>query len=394
MSRLSFSICLLTIATFLSAQTYVWKDGLPMLTDPDSITFVKPEMGAKVWNIKEATNSQSIYYRYLTKDYQGKPIWLSAMLFLDKKQMTSKHIQTMAMYNHYTIMRADEAPTCDNWDLQMAAQAFGMAIVSPDYEGFGESCDRLQAYCFAEANARACIDATLAAREWLLAQGYTLADSIVNFGYSQGGQTTVAALKLSQTEYKDRIRFIHSIAGAGPFDLTLTYRKFLEWKTIGQMAAMPLMLVTINELLGLKLNYNDLFQKPLSTNWKMWILSKKYNTDEASQLLAADSIQKFMAPAYCDSTTAEARTIIHYTDSLDFFRGWIPDPDTRLSLYHSKKDDVVPFENSRNLYHFLQQHGCNNVTIDSTSLTSTHLSSGTLFFLLLSNEFAKLKNGN
>lgn len=390
MSRLFSSICLLLTAAFLSAQTYVWKGGRPVLSDPDSITFVKPDMGAAIREITEYSGTLTIRYLFLTKDYQGNPQWQSALLYLDSKQVASKHVSAMAMYNHYTIMSANDAPTAGVWDLQLAAQAYGMAVVCADYEGFGETIDRPQAYCFAEANARASIDAVLAAREWLVAQGYTLSDSIVNYGYSQGAQTTVAAIKLSQTEYKNRIRFLHSVAGDGPYDLRLTYNKFLEWQKVGQVAAMPLMVITLNELFGLKLNYKDLFLKPLDTGWKIWFLSKKFNTDEAAQLMGVDSIRQFIAPAYCDTATAEMRALLQCTDNLDFTRGWTPDSDTRLAIYHSKADDTVPFENGRELYRFFQSNGCSSVTMDSTTLYNNHLQSGTMFLYALSKELSAL----
>ena len=33
------------MATFVSAQIYVWKDGNVLLENPDSVTFVEPDLG-------------------------------------------------------------------------------------------------------------------------------------------------------------------------------------------------------------------------------------------------------------------------------------------------------------------------------------------------------------
>jgi hypothetical protein len=119
----------------------------------------------------------------------------------------------MAMCNHYTITRSDECPTSPTREFELPdiLVPIGFTVVSSDYEGFGETGDRVQAYCFGEANARASIDALLAAREWLQSSGYTLSDSIINYGYSQGGQTTVAAIKLSQSEYRGKVHFMIGI---------------------------------------------------------------------------------------------------------------------------------------------------------------------------------------
>ena len=183
------------MATFVSAQIYVWKDGNVLLENPDSVTFVEPDLGLQVTD--EISNGL-MSFKYQTKDNNGMPIWMSATLQLTPAQLSSKRMGKMAMYNHYSIMSADEAPTAGKSDLQLAPYAMGMAVVSADCQGFGETDNMMQAYyCFGEANARASIDALLAAREWLLSEGYTLGDTILNYGYSQGGQTTVAAVKLS-----------------------------------------------------------------------------------------------------------------------------------------------------------------------------------------------------
>ena len=381
-----FAICT------LNAEIYVWKGGLPILSDPDSITFVKPEMSAQVQDIEDkGSQGFAIRYLFLTKDYMGKPQWQSALLNLTADQYASKHIGKMVLYNHYTIMRDGECPTAGElWDMQMVPFFQGFAVVSADYEGFGATADRPQAYCFGEANARASIDALLAAREWLRNEGYTLSDTIVNIGYSQGGQTTIAALKLSQTEYKGKVHFLKSIAGDGPYFLSLTYQKYIEWEENKMPSALTLTFITLNELLHLGLKYKDVFIGKLADSYKMWFLSKKFDTTESSTLIEADSIKYFVQPAYCDSTTQEAKKILHIADSLDFTKGWTPDKDTNLKIYHSKNDEVVPFENGRELYQFFQRQGCEKVAIDSTSLSSAHQIAGQSFAISLMQEFTQL----
>lgn len=390
MRRIFIIFSLFIFHLSLSAQTYVWKAGKPLVVNPDSITFVEPDMGLQVVEASETSDSYDVKFLYLTQDYMGRPQWQSALLQLSTNQVQSKHIGVMALYNHYTIMSAAECPTAGNTDMQKAALAKDFAVVSADYEGFGETSDKIQAYCFGEANARSSIDALLAAREWLVGQGYTLSDSIINFGYSQGGQTTVAEVRLSQTEYRGRVHFLKSIAGAGPYDLTLTYKTYMEWKKLGMAAVLPLTVITLNELYGLGLAYDRMFQSPLSSNWKTWFVSKKFTMDEASELLGSDSLPDFIQPEYLDPTSAETKQMTAYTDRLNVMQGWTPDADTRLQIYHSQQDDVVPFGNSRELYRFFENQGCNNVTIDSVSLNLGHETSGMMFIIALMKEFNAL----
>lgn len=377
-----FNIVLLCAAMSASAQTYVWKNGHVLVEDPDSITFVQPEMGLQVYDSLDGDSHFDYLFTYPTTDHAGKPCVMSAVLSLPSDKKASKHIGKMALHSHYTILRSDEAPSAGQvFDLQSIGLSKGMAVVSADYEGFGATGDRTQAYCYAEANARASIDALLAAREWLIKQGYTIGDSILNYGYSQGGQAAMAALKLSQTEYRGRVHFAKTIAGAGPYDLRLTFRKFLDWQKIGMPAVLPMSMVTLNDLYDLGIKDKEAFLEPLASNMKSWIISKKFSLTEFRELLGTDSIAKFMQPAYCDSTTAQMQRVLSYVDRMRFTDDWTPDPDSDIKLYHSLNDDIVAPENSTQMYQWLVSKGVEHVVLDTTSLTGTHLGSGTYFLL-------------
>lgn len=377
-----YTIVLLCAAMSASAQTYVWKDGHALIEDPDSITFVKPDRVLQVYDSVDNSSHFDYLFTYRTVDHAGKPCVMSAVLSLPSAKKASKQVGKMALYNHYTILRSNEAPsTGGEFDLQTIGMGKGMAVVSADYEGFGATGDRVQAYCYAEANARASIDALLAAREWLVQQGYTVGDSILNYGYSQGGQTAMAALKLSQTEYRGRVHFVKTIAGAGPYDLRITFRKFLEWKRIGMPAVLPMSMMTLNELYQLGIKDKEAFLEPLASNMKSWIVSKKFSLSEFTALLGTDSIAKFMQPAYCDSTSAEMKRVLSYVDKLRFIDDWTPDADTDVKLYHSLKDDIVAPENSQMLYEWLVSKGVEKAVLDTSSLTGTHLGSASYFLL-------------
>lgn len=367
------------------AQTYVWKNGHPLVEDPDSITFVKPDMGLQVLQSEPGSTMTKMNFLYLTKDYEGKPIWMSAQMLIPNNHVESKHISKMAMCNHYTITRSDECPTSPTRELDLPdiLVPLGFTVVSSDYEGFGETGDRVQAYCFGEANARASIDALLAAREWLQSNGYTLSDSIINYGYSQGGQTTVAAIKLSQSEYRGKVHFMKSFAGAGPYDLRLTYRKFLEWGRIGQPVVLPLTIITVNELMNMGLDYNTVFLNPLASNVKSWIISKKFNTDELKVLIGNDSVKYYMQPAYLDSTNASIEVVLREVDKHRLTTGWVPDADTDIKIFHSLHDDIVAPENSVDMYNFFVKNGVTTAALDTTSLTGLHTPSGTTFAMTL-----------
>lgn len=378
----------LSICTF--AQTYVWKKGLPIAEDPDSITFVKPDFGPRVQEAK-GTYNPSFDFIYLTRDHEGKPVWQSARLMLMADQVASKRINKMALYNHYTISRSDQCPTEGLLDLQAAALTMGYAVVSADYEGFGETGDRLQAYCYGETNARASIDALLAAREWLIQEGYTLGDTIINYGYSQGAQTTVAAVKLAQSEYRGRVHFMKTIAGAGPYDLGLTYKKFLQWGSIAQSIVLPLTVITVNELEGVGMKYPEVFKGNLASNVKSWVISKKFDTNELDDLIGSNTLTDYIQPIYLDSTSTETKKLMQLVGKQRLTTGWTPDADTDILLMHSLKDDIVAPENTVEMYRLFEENGVSNARLDTTSLTSGHLQSGMSFIMSVLTEIRHLE---
>ena len=94
MKKILFSLVLSIMATFVSAQIYVWKDGNVLLENPDSVTFVEPDLGLQVTD--EISNGL-MSFKYQTKDNNGMPIWMSATLQLTPAQLSSKRVGKMAM---------------------------------------------------------------------------------------------------------------------------------------------------------------------------------------------------------------------------------------------------------------------------------------------------------
>ena len=76
-----------------------------------------------------------------------------------------------------------------------------------------------------DTNAQTSIDALLAARQLLPELGIKFAlgkdRQVFNMGYSQGAQTAIGVLKVASEKYPD-LRFTHTFAGGGPYDMRQT----------------------------------------------------------------------------------------------------------------------------------------------------------------------------
>ena len=110
----------------------------------------------------------------------------------------------LLLYNHFSVYRADECPSKGDLKMQKLIAGSGLITISADYYGFGITEDKLQAYCISSVNAQASVDALLAAKELLPTLGYSWNDDILfNIGYSQGGQTSMAVVRLIDEKYPD-----------------------------------------------------------------------------------------------------------------------------------------------------------------------------------------------
>ena len=173
---------------------------------------------------------RNLNFVYPSHDPLGRPVMLSGTITMSRDLSPQTRAQGFILYNHYTVFRADECPSKGKLDMQniiyLTAPHRNFITVSADYYGFGQTEDQMQAYCIATANARASIDALMAARALLADEGYTWDDDLLNVGYSQGAQTAIGVLKVAAEEYPG-LSFTRTLAGGGPYDLEETYRQYL-----------------------------------------------------------------------------------------------------------------------------------------------------------------------
>ena len=182
------------------------------VTDPPSDTTATAPVMPEARITGEVTYTaypllRNMNFVYPSRDPCGNPVMLSGTITMSRDLTPETKAQGFILYNHYTVFRADECPSKGKLDMQnilyLTAPHRNFITVSADYYGFGQTEDRMQAYCIGSANARASIDALTAARQLLAERGYTWYDDLLNVGYSQGGQTAIAVLKLATAKYPD-----------------------------------------------------------------------------------------------------------------------------------------------------------------------------------------------
>lgn len=323
---------------------------------------------------------------YPSSDPYGEPIMLSGAITLDSSITRRAPARGMMLYNHFTIYRADQCPSRGELEMQTRMAPSGLITVSADYYGFGVTDHHHQAYCISAVNAQASIDALLSARKLLADMGYSWDTSLFNAGYSQGGQTTVAVLRLVAEKYPD-IDFTYSFAGAGSYDIPETYRQFIDTTIAGMPSTAISVLLSYNEFCRLGIPHEEIFIEPVLSHIDSWIYSKRYTREEIDAKVGSLSIFQYATPAVTDTTTTLARRFFEAFESDNLCRGWHPRGTERLMLFHNSKDITVPIANTYNLYNYLTANGVADVDLqvidlDGNDVTPAH-EGGALFFGLM-----------
>jgi hypothetical protein len=308
----------------------------------------------------ELTNYNFVYP---SKDPYGNTVMLSGTITMGPEVTKNTVARGLVLYNHYSVFKAEECPSLGKLDVQKQLQGSGLITVAPDYYGFGSTEDHQQAYCMARHNARASMDALIAAKQLLAQEGYRFGDALFNVGFSQGAQTAIGVLRLVSEEYPE-IHFTRTMAGSGPYDLTETYRQLIQQDAKGISSNAVCVLLAYNEYAQLGFSYGDLFSEPLRSHVNDWVLSKAYDREEMDKLIGEQTkLSECLAPELLDMESAVGKRLVEAFEADNLCKGWKPRPEENILLFHSTVDMTVPCSNTDLLYQFLKDQGVENVEL-------------------------------
>ena len=311
---------------------------------------------------------------YPSTDPFGNEVMLSGTITVNRRILSDKRGDGLVLYNHYTIFKDEECPSKGYLDipglLNTTLMSNRLIIISPDYYGFGETADKMQAYCIPTANAHASVDALIAARQLLKKGGFEWdEDELLNIGYSQGGQTAIAVLRLIDEQYPD-IHITRTLAGGGPYDMGETYRQFLKGDKTGMPSTIISVLLAYNEYYRLGLPRSSMFVEPTLSHIDDWLLSKKLNVLQIDTKVGSKGLESYIAPDLFDLDSEVSRKVMNALNSESLCQGWRLRQGENILLVHHTKDAIVPIENTQNLYNFLQAQGTGNVELQTVNFLS------------------------
>lgn len=304
-----------------------------------------------------------INFEYPSTDPFGKPATLSGTITIGDEVNASAPARGLMLYNHYTEYCADQCPSKGNLSVQKFICGSGLITISADYYGFGSTEDKPQAYCISSANAQASVDALLAAKKLLPTLGYSWNDDILfNGGYSQGGQTSMAVVRLIAEKYPD-LHITCTFAGGGSYDIPETYRQFIQSGVTDMPSSVISVLLAYNEYFSLGIPLSEIFIEPTLSHIDEWIFTKKYSSAEIDRRVGSEQIAAFATPALLNLESDLSKRYFEALDKDNLCKGWTPRKDEKIILVHHEKDRTVPVANAVNMAAFLKAQGVENLTV-------------------------------
>ena len=333
-------------------------------------------------------------FNYETVDADGEtPIVLSAAIFMTH-DVHDKEIKAKGcgLINHYTITDDKERPTnvTDFITLEGVLANSNYIMIESDGFGFGIDVKRNQKYLQGRATARVNIDAFLAGRKLMEAEGYEFENVVLNLGYSQGGNSGMWVNRLVAEGYRsDELPKIdYCIIGGGPYDMYSHYRKLAEDNVSQYPVALPLILSGMIDAGGYKVKNEDVFTDDFVQYLSELFDSKEHDTDYINDFIyktygsSSDKslpLDKIVKPEFFDEESEPMKDIVyHLKENSLVYDSWKPEKTDKISFYHSPYDEVVPFLNQESMEKHLVANGYTSFDIDSSS-TEGHTDSGTLY---------------
>ena len=327
---------------------------------------------------------------YPSVDRTGAPLVLSGKISVP----TARKPKGLILLPHYTIASNNEVPSTSNTD---EARYFrkDYVLVMPDYLGYGVTRDSVHPYLCGELTAKHCVDMLIAAIPLLDSLKVPLeTDTLCLVGFSQGAAVALWTLKLLEEQYADRFYVKACYAGSGPYDVAATYDYAVQHNKVGMAMTIPQLVMGTSAAYGLGLKREVFFTPAMNKRYDKYITSKKYSFIVLGLLMADKKADHWLSAYGLDKTNPDSHrmydgflrsSLVHYpVDDLPvgsdtICPAWTPRAD--VYVFHSERDDIVPFCNAEHLRRCLGDKP--NVTYDYGKYGG-HLSSKIKFFRIVS----------
>ena len=280
---------------------------------------------------------------YWSQTPQGDSLLVSGRVYLPKNRI----LNGIIVANHYTMTSDEEVPS-NRVSMEMIYLMKGYAVIMPDYVGYGLSREEVHPYLHWRNAAQTAVDLLNCMPELLDYYGYSYPKDVVVTGYSQGGAVALGVARMIEENYHQEnewsVRKLY--AGAGPYDPAGTYLFSMERNEMGIPAAIPLIVMGLNDAYELGFTLDEFFLDPLLSNYEDWVVSKEYTVGQINQLMGSTIMSELITE---DALTLDSPQADMLYEVLLWNSNVGYDLQAPAYFLHSLEDEVVPLLNSINL---------------------------------------------
>jgi hypothetical protein len=297
---------------------------------------------------------------YNTIDGKGQATVASGLLLIPVNP--GKPIPLLS-YQHGTILKKADVPSRKGggYELGLITGTIGYATACPDYLGLGDG-EGLHPYMHAKTEATAIVDMIKASKQVCSEKGVALNDQLFLLGYSQGGHSTMAALKDIEENHSSEMTVTACSAMAGAYDLSGIQLNYMFRDTFYEAPGyLPYLMYGYNEVYNMYPNLDTMFKAPYNTQFP------SYFTDNTT--LELGSVNALWPSTRIPSEVLNPNVLRELKQNPDFpiFKAlkdnnlydW--EPVSPLLLCHCDKDMHVPYQHSVLAYNTFISKGATKV---------------------------------
>ncbi|WP_229376733.1 lipase family protein [Fibrella aquatilis] len=298
---------------------------------------------------------------YKTTLEDGIQVTASGIVCVPKQLSVTAKAYPLLSFQHGTAFTSGDALA--NSNLAVAAfsypllyATYGYIVACPDYIGYGEARRQLpHRYEHRQTLAQATVDMLLATQEFMANEGIKSTPQTFLTGYSEGGYASLAAQKLIEEKYADKINLAGSSCGAGPYAMSAFFDYVTHKPTVGGVA---------NQIYAWQtLSYNSIYNvnKPISYYFK---------SPYAEQIGVSLDNARRITVSFDKICTDEFRADVQNNSSVfgkaladNDLLSWSTQTPTRL--IHSQQDEIIPYLTTQQVYNALTKNGSKKLNLVS-----------------------------
>jgi len=352
-----------------------------VLTSTNALTQEESDfINSRIEIIKEEVSLSTykkIYITYPSVDAQGNAAMLTGVIYMPRQHGDFDEI---LLYCHQTATGNEDVPGGNGTfclEPLVVSTSTSTVCFASDYVGFNASAEYNHPYMNNALAARNELDMMKAGLVYLKNKGYKVKSAAQGletyaFGYSQGGGVALALHRLLEENKQlcEDINFCGSLCGDGPYNLETTFQKFIKDGTMAMPIVLPYVLLGMYESYPWDFGGIDIYDymsekceeaevieyiesKPTIVEALLWM--KKNIGNDISDIMSEEA----MDPGSDIMTVLfKALERQNLTDG-----SWTPAHP--VTIYHSKKDNVVSFSNAQEALDRFPPNVCHRSPLDA-----------------------------